>query len=89
MLETFVREAFIKKEHVVSVFFLSTCKYEVINDLNYFGNKGRLSFFLFQSCLYERHFKFCVLKSFSYPNEQESGVIQGCILPVILFGVKI
>ena len=50
--ETFVREAFIQKEHVVSVFFDlesaydTTWKYGIMNDLHDFGIRGRLAYFM-------------------------------------------
>ena len=49
--ETFIREAFIKKEHVVSVFFDlesaydTTWKYGIMNDLYDFGIRGRHAYF--------------------------------------------
>ena len=51
-LETFVREAFIKKEHLTAVFFDlekaydTTWKYGIMRDLNDFGLKGRLPNFI-------------------------------------------
>ena len=48
-LETFVREAFIKKEHLTAVFFDlekaydTTWKYGIMRDLSDFGLKGRLT----------------------------------------------
>ena len=50
-LETFIRNAFIKKEHVVAVFFElekaydTTWKYEILRDLHDLGVKGRLANF--------------------------------------------
>ena len=50
--ETFIREAFIRKEHVVSVFFYldsaydTTWKYGIMNDLRDIGKRGRLDFSL-------------------------------------------
>ena len=47
-LETFVREAFIKKEHITAVFFDlekaydTTWKYGIMRDLRDFGLKDRL-----------------------------------------------
>ena len=47
--ETLIREAFIKKEHAVSVFFDLECaydttwKYGFMNDLHDFGIRGRLA----------------------------------------------
>ena len=51
-LETFIREAFIKKEHLVAVFFDlekaydTTWKYGIMNDLQEIGLKGRLPIFV-------------------------------------------
>ena len=51
-LETFIREAFIKKEHLVAVFFDlekaydTTWKYGIIIDLHEIGLKGRLPIFV-------------------------------------------
>ena len=51
-LETFVREAFIKKEYLTVVFFDlekaydNTWKYCIMRDLNDFGLKGRLPDFI-------------------------------------------
>ena len=48
-LETFIRDAFVKKEHVVAVFFDlekaydTTWKYGILRDLHEFGVKGRLA----------------------------------------------
>ena len=60
--ETFIREAFIKKEHAVSVFFDlesdydTTWKYGIMNDLHDFGIRGRLAYFI-SAFLNERLFK--------------------------------
>ena len=51
-LETFIRDAFVKKEHVVAVFFDlekaydTTWKYGILRDLHEFGVKGRLANFV-------------------------------------------
>ena len=61
-LETFIREAFIKKEHLVSVFFDlekaydTTWKYGIMKDVHDIGLKGRLPLFL-QNFLTDREFK--------------------------------
>ena len=61
-LETFIREAFIKKEHLVAVFFDlekaydTTWKYGIMNDLQEIGLKGRLPIFV-QNFLSNREFK--------------------------------
>ena len=92
--ETFIREGFIKKEHVVSVFFYlesaydTTWKYGIMNDLYDFGIRGRLACFI-SAFLNERQFRVRVGNTFSNPLEQEMGVPQGCILSVTLFSVKI
>ena len=92
--ETFIREGFIKKEHVVSVFFDlesaydTTWKYGIMNDLYDFGIRGRLAYFI-SAFLNERQFRVRVGNTFSNPLEQEMGVPQGCVLSVTLFSVKI
>ena len=88
--ETFIREAFIKKEHVVSVFFDlesaydTTWKYGIMNDLHDFGIRGRPAYFI-SAFLNERQFRVWVGETLSNPHEQE----QGSILSVTLFSVKI
>ena len=92
--ETFIREGFIKKEHVVSVFFDlesaydTTWKYGIMNDLYDFGIRGHLAYFI-SAFLNERQFRVRVGNTYSNPYEQEMGVPQGCILSVTLFSVKI
>ena len=92
--ETFIREAFIKKEHVVSVFFDfesaydTTWKYGIMNDLHDFGMRGRLAYFI-SAFFNERQFRVRVGDTFSNPHKQEMGVPQGSILSVTLFSVKI
>ena len=92
--ETFIREAFIQKEHVVSVFFDlesaydTTWKYGIMNDLHDFGIRGRLAYFI-SAFSNERQFRVRVGDTLSNPHEQEMGVPQGSILSVTLFSVKI
>ena len=51
-LDTFIREAFIRKEHAISIFFDlesaydTTWKYGIMNDLHDFGIRGRLPYFI-------------------------------------------
>ena len=91
-LETFIREAFIKKEHLVTVFFDlekaydTTWKYGIMNDLHEIGLKGRLPSFV-QNFLSNREFK--VRVTLSEAHHQEQGVPQGSILSVTLFSLKI
>ena len=92
--ETFIPEAFIKKEHIVSVFFDlesaydTTWKYGIMNDLHDFGIRGRLAYFI-PAFFNERQFRVRVGDTLSNPHEQEMGVPQGGILSVTLFSVKI
>ena len=71
-LETFIRKAFIKNEHFVSVFFDlekaydTTWKYDI-------GLKGRLPLFL-QNFLTDREFKVKVGSTLSELHNQEQGV---------------
>ena len=61
-LENFIRDAFVKKEHLVSVFFDlekaydTTWKYGIMNDLGDLGLKGRLPTFI-SEFLSDRNFK--------------------------------
>ena len=93
-LETFIREAFIKKEHLVSVFFHlekaydTTWKYGIMKDVHFIGLKGRLPLFL-QNFLTDREFKVKVGSTLSELHNQEQGVPQGSILSVTLFSLKI
>ena len=83
-LETFIREAFIKKEHLVAVFFDlekaydTTWKYGIMNDLHEIGLKGRLPIFV-QNFLSNREFKPRVGSTLSEAHNQEQGVPQGSI----------
>ena len=93
-LETFVREAFIKKEHLTAVFFDlekaydTTWKYGIMRDLSDFGLKGRLPHFI-DNFLFNRNFKVRVATTLSDLQGQEEGVPQGSILSVTLFSIKI
>ena len=93
-LETFIREAFIKKEHLVSVFFDlekaydTTWKYGIMKDVHDIGLNGRLPLFL-QNFLTDREFKVKVGSTLSELHNQEQGVPQGSILSVTLFSLKI
>ena len=93
-LETFVREAFIKKEHLTAVFFDlekaydTTWKYGIMRDLSDFGLKDRLPHFI-DNFLSNRNFKVRVGTTLSDLQGQEEGVPQGSILSVTLFSIKI
>ena len=93
-LETFIREAFIKKEPLVAVFFDlkkafdTTWKYGIMNDLHEIGLKGRLPIFV-QNFFSNREFKVRVGSTLFEAHNQEQGVPQGSILSVTLFSLKI
>ena len=60
-LESFIRDAFVEKEHVVAVFFYlekaydTTWKHGIMKDLHKLGLKGRLPLFI-QNFLSDRTF---------------------------------
>jgi hypothetical protein len=79
--ETFIRNAFAKKQHAVSIFFDlekaydTTWKYGILKDLFDMGLTGKLPNF--------------ISNFLSDIQEQEMGVPQGSILSVTLFSIKI
>ena len=93
-LETFIRDAFIKREHVVAVFFDlekaydTTWRYGILKDLHIFGLKGRLPNFI-ESFLEDRTIQVRVGSTLSDLYNQEQGVPQGAILSTTLFNVKL
>ena len=93
-LETFIRDAFIKREHVVAVFFDlekaydTTWRYGILKDLHNFGIKGRLPNFI-KSFLEDRTIQVRVGSTLSDLYDQEQGVPQGAILSTTLFNVKL
>ena len=93
-LESYIREAFVRREHVVSVFFDlekaydTTWKYGILRDLHEAGLRGRLPDFI-SKFLNERSFRVRVGLCFSDLYDQEMGVPQGAILSVALFILKI
>ena len=92
--ETYIRNAFAKNEHVVSIFFDlekaydTTWKYGILKDLFDMGLKGRLPTFI-SNFLSDREFKVRVNSTLSDPFVQEMGVPHGSILSVTLFSIKI
>jgi hypothetical protein len=93
-LESFVREAFIRGEHAVAVFFDlekaydTTWKYGILQDLRNAGLRGRLTNFV-SNFLANRKFRVRVGSCMSDTYKQEMGVPQGSILSVTLFVLKI
>ena len=93
-LESFIREAFIQKQHAVAVFFDlekaydTTWKYGIMKDLFNAGLRGRLPLFI-QGFLQNRLFQVRLGTHMSDVFNQEMGVPQGSILSVTLFALKI
>ena len=92
--ETFVREACIKKEHVVAIFFdlekayATTWKHRILRDLHELGFRGRLSCFI-SNFLSDRLFQVKIGSTLSNFHIQANGVPQGSILSPVLFNIKI
>ena len=78
-LESFVREAFIQKQHATAIFFDlekaydTTWKFGILKDLHDTGLRGRLPLFI-AGFLSDRKFKVRVAGSYSKLCEQETGV---------------
>ena len=93
-LETFIRDAFLNKQEVVSIFFDlekaydTTWKYGILKDLHEAGLRGRMPVFI-SKFLDNRNFRVRIGSTFSDSFEQEMGVPQGSILSVTLFSLKI
>ena len=93
-LETFIRDAFVNREHVVSVFFDlekaydTTWRYGILKDLHDLGLRGRLPVFI-RSFLEDRTMQVRVGSTLSDFYDQEQGVPQGSILSTTLFNIKI
>ena len=92
--ETFIREAFVKKQHVLAVFFDlekaydTTWKHGILSDMHEMGFRGRLPVFI-REFLEGRSFRVRVGSTHSDPVSQEMGVPQGSILSPVLFSIKI
>ena len=93
-LETIIRAAFIRKEHLTGIFFDQektydiTWKYEIMRDLRDLCLNGRLPHFI-NGFLLERKFKICIESTHSDMKNQEEGVPQGSVLSVTLCNIKI
>ena len=93
-LETHIREALIKGEHIVTIFFDlekaydTAWKYGVLRDLKDLGLKGHLPIFI-QNFLSDRRFRVRMGASMSDYFTQEEGYPQGSVLSVTLFIIKI
>ena len=77
-LEIFIREAFIKKEHLVTICFGlekandTTWKYSILKNIHDIGLKGRLPLFI-QNFLNDREIKVKVGSTLSELHKQEQG----------------
>ena len=93
-LESFIREAFIKNQHVVSIFFDmekaydTAWKHGVMKDLHHLGLRGHLPKFI-TAYLNDRRFRVRLGTTLSEFFDQEEGYPQGGILSVTLFMIKI
>ncbi len=92
--ETLLRDAFIKNDHVVSIFFDlekaydTTWKYGILKDMHENGLRGNLPLFI-ENFLRDREFNVRVGTTASDGFIQEMGVPQGSILSPTLFSLKI
>ena len=93
-LETFIRDAFVAKEHVVAVFFDlekaydTTWRHGIMRDLHELGIRGRLATFI-ENFLADRWIQVRVGSTLSEKFDQAQGVPQGSILSTTLFNIKI
>ena len=93
-LETNIREAFIKKQHLVAIFFDlekaydTAWKYGILKDLHDSGLRGYLPTFI-SNFLQNRNFRVKFGDTFSEKFSQEMGASQGSILSPTLFNLKI
>ena len=93
-LETFIRDAFVAKEHVVAVFFDlekaydTTWRHGIMRDLHDLGIRGRLATFI-ENFLADRWIQVRVGSTLSEKFDQAQGVPQGSILSTTLFNIKI
>ena len=93
-LETFIRQAFVKGEHLTAIFFDlekafdTTWKYGIMKDLHDLDLRGNLPLFI-ENFLKNRSFHVKVGSTLSDTFTQEEGVPQGSILSPLLFEIKI
>ena len=93
-LESFIRDAFLNKQEVVSIFcdlekaYDTTWKHGILKDLFEAGLRGRMPVFI-SKFLENRNFRVRLGSTLSDHFGQEMGVPQGSILSVTLFSLKI
>ena len=94
-LETFIKEAFIRKQHLTAVFFLLREGLWHYVEVWYYAGpiwsrlKRKTADVHKKNFLFERTFRIRVGSTFSDSQHQEEGVSQGSILSVTLFSIKI
>ena len=92
--KTNMREAFIKKQHLIAIFFDlekaydTMWKYGVMKDLHDLDIEGRLPQFI-DGFLSKRKFRIHVDSTLSDVKNQEEGNPQGNLLSINLFNIKI
>ncbi|GBN90270.1 putative RNA-directed DNA polymerase from transposon BS [Araneus ventricosus] len=90
LLESQIRNAFVRRNHLVSLFFDiekaydRTWRYGILRALFNFDFKGNLPVFI-QNFLNTRIFRVRIGSTFSHPFIQHEGVPQGSVLSVTLF----
>ena len=93
-LKTSIREANSQAQHLVAVFldlvkaYETTWRYGMMKDLHNMGLKGRLRNFI-NIFLLDRKFRYCIGSTLSDIQNQEKEVLQGSILSVTFFNIKI
>ncbi|MBJ5664504.1 hypothetical protein JGG94_23370 [Salmonella enterica subsp. enterica serovar Infantis] len=93
-LETSIREAFVRRQHLVSVFFDlekaydRAWRYGILRDLHGCDLRGNLPLFI-AGFLQNRRFRVRVASTLSSHFSQEEGVPQGSVLSVTLFILRI
>ena len=93
-LETVIREAFIRNEHLDAIFFDlekaydTSWKYGIMRDLRDHGLKDRLPHFI-SGFLSDGKFIVCIGSTLSDMKNQEERDPQGSVLSVTLFNIKI
>ena len=87
-VESFIRDAFVKQEHCVAIFFYlekaydTTWKYGIMKDLHDIGLRGRLPKFI-SNFLSDRSFNIRIGSTLSDTFEQDQGVPQGASYPIL------
>ncbi|GFV34598.1 probable RNA-directed DNA polymerase from transposon X-element [Trichonephila clavipes] len=91
-LESQIRDAFVRRNHLVSLFFDiekaydRTWRYGILHNMYDFGLRGNLPIFIF-NFLAVRYFNVRIGHSSSHKFIQDQGVPQGSVLSVTLFNI--